>query len=69
MLKFDRKQQNSVKQLSFNKKKINFFKKGMKYWYTQQCVYMILKSIMLRESSQKPKGDILYDSIYMKYPE
>ena len=27
MLRFDRKQQNSVKQLSFNKKRINFLKK------------------------------------------
>ena len=28
MLRFDRKQQNSVKQLSFNKNKLIFFKKG-----------------------------------------
>ena len=41
----------------------------MKCWYTQQCVYIILKNIMLRESSQKPKADILYDFIYKKYPE
>ena len=33
MLRFDRKQQNSVKQLSFNKKKINFFKKGYSKCY------------------------------------
>ena len=31
MLMFDRKQQNSVKQLSFNQKINNFFKKEMNY--------------------------------------
>ena len=32
----------------------------MKYRHTQQCVDMMLRNIILRESSQKPKGDMLY---------
>ena len=38
MLRFDRKQQNSVKQLSFNKKKNVFKEKGDKYMCV--CVYI-----------------------------
>ena len=37
MLRFDRKQQNSIKQLSFNLKKINFLKSHL---VTQKCIHL-----------------------------